>query len=128
MFHTYLLRDTTVLVELWPPHIFYVRFRDNKFLRMGSSTPRPTPNLEDQGISLSLAPPSKPRCTSCLTQQQRAFDKVQLCFLQKHIIGHLNNLCPTLFHFIIFRFTHLDLCYFSGIKLLLSCIRFTSTL
>jgi hypothetical protein len=27
---------------------------------MGSSAPRPTPNPEDQGISLSLAPPSKP--------------------------------------------------------------------
>jgi hypothetical protein len=27
---------------------------------MGSSAPRPTPNMEDQGISLSLAPPSKP--------------------------------------------------------------------
>jgi hypothetical protein len=30
------------------------------FYRMESSGPRPTPNLEDQGISLSLAPPSKP--------------------------------------------------------------------
>jgi hypothetical protein len=30
------------------------------FYRVGSSAPRPTPNLEDQGISLSLASPSKP--------------------------------------------------------------------
>jgi hypothetical protein len=68
------------------------------FYRVGSSAPRPTPNLEDQGISLSLAPPSKPvrhgwpyqqLCcrrhsfivhwyTSPLTQQQRAFDKVEI--------------------------------------------------
>jgi hypothetical protein len=38
----------------------YVRFRDNEFLHVGSSAPCPTPNLEDQGLSLSLAPPSKP--------------------------------------------------------------------
>jgi hypothetical protein len=30
------------------------------FYRVGSSVPRPTPNLEDQGISLSLVSPSKP--------------------------------------------------------------------
>jgi hypothetical protein len=42
----YLLRGATVLVELWPPRIFYVRFRDSKFYRVGSSAPRPIPNLE----------------------------------------------------------------------------------
>jgi hypothetical protein len=30
------------------------------FYRVGSLVPRPTPNPEDQGISRSLAPPSKP--------------------------------------------------------------------
>jgi hypothetical protein len=42
---TYLLRGTTVLVELWPPHVFYARFRDSKFLQGGvvSSTPNPQP-------------------------------------------------------------------------------------
>jgi hypothetical protein len=30
------------------------------FYRVGLSAPRPTPNLEDQNLSLSLAPPSKP--------------------------------------------------------------------
>jgi hypothetical protein len=30
------------------------------FYSVWSSVPRPTPSLEDQGISLSLAPPSKP--------------------------------------------------------------------
>jgi hypothetical protein len=28
-----------VLVELWPPHIFYVRFRDSKFLQGGGGCP-----------------------------------------------------------------------------------------
>jgi hypothetical protein len=54
-FVTYLLRGATVLVELMPPHIFSVRFHDNKFLQGGIISP--TPNLEDQGISLCLAPP-----------------------------------------------------------------------
>jgi hypothetical protein len=42
---TYVLHGTTVLVELWPPHIFYVRFRDIKFLqgRVVSPTPNPHP-------------------------------------------------------------------------------------
>jgi hypothetical protein len=40
---TYLLCGTTVLVELWPPHIFYVRFRDNKFLQGGVVSPTPNP-------------------------------------------------------------------------------------
>jgi hypothetical protein len=42
---TYVLHGATVLVELWPPHIFYVRFRDNKFLqgRVVSPTPNPQP-------------------------------------------------------------------------------------
>jgi hypothetical protein len=35
-------------------------FVTTNFYRVGSSAPRPTPNLEDQGISLSLASPSKP--------------------------------------------------------------------
>jgi hypothetical protein len=95
----YLLCGATVLVELWPPHIFYVRFRDNKFLQGGLSAPRLTPNLKDQGISLSLAPPSKPvrygwsyQQLCCrrhsfrvhwgiqapLTQQQSAFNKLQI--------------------------------------------------
>jgi hypothetical protein len=39
------------------------------FTRLGSSAPRPTPNLEDQGISLSLAPPSKPVRHGWLYQQ-----------------------------------------------------------
>jgi hypothetical protein len=46
LFLTYLLRGATVLVELWPPHIFYVKFRDKEFLRGGvvvSPTPNPQP-------------------------------------------------------------------------------------
>jgi hypothetical protein len=43
---TYLLCDATVLVELWQPHIFYVKFRDNKFLEGGIS---PTPNPQPGG-------------------------------------------------------------------------------
>jgi hypothetical protein len=35
-------------------------FVTTNFYSVGSSAPRPTPNLEDQGISLSLASPSKP--------------------------------------------------------------------
>jgi hypothetical protein len=31
---TYLLLGTTVLVEIWPPHVFCVRFRD-EFLQGG---------------------------------------------------------------------------------------------
>jgi hypothetical protein len=58
--NTYLLSGATVLVELWQHHTFYMRFRDSKFCRVGSSAPRPTPNLLVQGISISLAPPSKP--------------------------------------------------------------------
>jgi hypothetical protein len=41
---TYLLNGATVLVELWPPHIFYVRIHDSKFLQGGVISP--TPNLE----------------------------------------------------------------------------------
>jgi hypothetical protein len=40
---SYLLRGATVLVELWPPHIFYVRFRDSKFLQRGVVSPTPNP-------------------------------------------------------------------------------------
>jgi hypothetical protein len=35
-------------------------FVTENFCRVGSSAPCTTPNLEEQGISLSLAPPSKP--------------------------------------------------------------------
>jgi hypothetical protein len=43
--HSHSLHGATVLVELWPPHIFYVRFRDRKFLqgRVVSPTPNPQP-------------------------------------------------------------------------------------
>jgi hypothetical protein len=44
---TYLFRGATVLVELWPPQVFYVRFRGNKFLQGGVSSP--TPNLQPGG-------------------------------------------------------------------------------
>jgi hypothetical protein len=47
--YDYLLRGTTVLVEHYPPHLFYVRFRDNKFYRVGSLAPRPTPNPQPGG-------------------------------------------------------------------------------
>jgi hypothetical protein len=40
---TYLLRGATVLVELWPPHILYVRFRDSKLLQGGVVSPTPNP-------------------------------------------------------------------------------------
>jgi hypothetical protein len=76
--------------------IFCGRFRDSKFLQDGVVSP--TPNLEDQGISLNLASPSKPvrhggPTSSCaaagialefigahkpLTQQQSAFGKVKI--------------------------------------------------
>jgi hypothetical protein len=57
----YLLRGATVLVELWPPHVLlYERFHDNEFLQGGFVSHALNPNLEDQGISLSLASPSKP--------------------------------------------------------------------
>jgi hypothetical protein len=45
----YLLRGTTVLVELWPPHIFYVRFRDNSFLKGGVVSPTPKPQPGESG-------------------------------------------------------------------------------
>jgi hypothetical protein len=51
---TYSLRGTTVLVELWPPHIFYVRFRDSKFLQGGIVSPTPNPQTGGPGyLSLS---------------------------------------------------------------------------
>jgi hypothetical protein len=40
---SYLLRGATVHVELRPPHIFYVRFRDSKFLQVGVVSPTPNP-------------------------------------------------------------------------------------
>jgi hypothetical protein len=39
----YLFRGATVLVELWPPHILYVRFHDNEFLQCGVISPMPNP-------------------------------------------------------------------------------------
>jgi hypothetical protein len=44
------------------PAFLYVRFRDNEFLqgRVVSRTPNQPTNLEDQGLSSSLASPSKP--------------------------------------------------------------------
>jgi hypothetical protein len=41
---TNLLRGATVLVELWPPHVFCARFRDSNFLQGGVVSP--TPNLK----------------------------------------------------------------------------------
>jgi hypothetical protein len=40
---TYLLRGGTVLVELWPPHILHVRFRDSKCLQGAVVSPTPNP-------------------------------------------------------------------------------------
>jgi hypothetical protein len=37
-----------VLVGLWPPHIFYVRFRDSTFLQ-GGGVVSPTPNPQPGG-------------------------------------------------------------------------------
>jgi hypothetical protein len=45
---TYLLHDATVLVELWPPHILCVRFRDN-FLQGGVASPTPNPQTLGPG-------------------------------------------------------------------------------
>jgi hypothetical protein len=84
----YLLCGATVLVELWLPHIFYVRFRDNKFLQGGvvSPTPNPQPggpvwhlpqNLSGMGDPTSsyaadgIALKSSLAHTSPFTQQQR---------------------------------------------------------
>jgi hypothetical protein len=59
---TYLLHGATVLVELWPPHIYYVKFRDRKFLQDGviSPTPNPQPGgpgyLSYSGTSLETSP------------------------------------------------------------------------
>jgi hypothetical protein len=39
---TYLLHGATVLVELWPPHVFCVRFRD-EVLQGGVASPTPNP-------------------------------------------------------------------------------------
>jgi hypothetical protein len=41
----YLLTHSMALVtvELWPPHIAYVRFRDSKFLQGGVVSPTPNP-------------------------------------------------------------------------------------
>jgi hypothetical protein len=40
---SYLLRGAIVLVELWPPHIFYVRFHDSKFLQGAGRQPHAQP-------------------------------------------------------------------------------------
>jgi hypothetical protein len=42
----YLLTYSVVLVELWPPHIFDMRFREIKFLQGGVI---PTPNPQPGG-------------------------------------------------------------------------------
>jgi hypothetical protein len=44
-------------------------FVTTNLYRVGSSAPRPVTNLEDQGISLSLTPPSKPVQHGCPYQQ-----------------------------------------------------------
>jgi hypothetical protein len=46
--NTYLFCGATVLVELWPPHVLYVRFHD-KFLqgRVDSPTPNPQPGRKE---------------------------------------------------------------------------------
>jgi hypothetical protein len=59
---TYLLRDAEVLVELLPPHIWYVKFRDNEFLQDGVVNPAPNPQpggpgyLSYSGTSLKTSP------------------------------------------------------------------------
>jgi hypothetical protein len=40
---TYFLHGASVLVELWPPHILYVRFCDSKFVQGGVVSPTPNP-------------------------------------------------------------------------------------
>jgi hypothetical protein len=96
---TCILRGTTVLVELWPPHIFYARFRDSKFVQDGVVSPTPKPptwrtrvsllvwhlprNLTGMGgptssyaaagMALEFIGAHKP-----LTQQRSAFDKVEI--------------------------------------------------
>jgi hypothetical protein len=76
----------TVLVELRPPHTFYVRFHDSNFLQDGVISPMPNPNLEDQGISLSLAPPSKP--------VRHGWPYQQLCCCQHSFIVHWCTQAP----------------------------------
>jgi hypothetical protein len=58
---TYLLHGATVLAEVWPPHIFCVRFRDSKSLQSGVISPMLNPPTWRTRVSLlfSLAPPSK---------------------------------------------------------------------
>jgi hypothetical protein len=88
--HIYiLLRVATVLVELWPPHIhiLYVRFRDRKFLQNGVVNPTPNPNLEDQGISLSLVPPLKP--------VQHGWPYQQLCCRRHSVRVHWCTQAPS---------------------------------
>jgi hypothetical protein len=57
------------------------------FCRMGSSAPRPTPSLEDQGISLSVAPPSKPVRHGCPYQQ--------LCYRRRSFRVHWCTQAPS---------------------------------
>jgi hypothetical protein len=60
--NTYLLRVATLLLQLCPPHIFYVRFRDRKFLQGWVVSPTPNPHLGGpgylsySGISLETYP------------------------------------------------------------------------
>jgi hypothetical protein len=51
---TYLLRDATVLVELWLPQIFYERFRDNEFLDWGLQ-PHAQPSTWRTRVSLLVS-------------------------------------------------------------------------
>jgi hypothetical protein len=44
-----LLRGTAVLIELWPPDIFYVRFGDSIFLQGVVISPMPNPQPRGPG-------------------------------------------------------------------------------
>jgi hypothetical protein len=58
--NTYLLRGATVLVRTLAASYSTWGFVTANVYGVGSSAPHLTPNLQDQGISLILAPPSKP--------------------------------------------------------------------
>jgi hypothetical protein len=88
---TYLLRGAAVLVELWPPHILYVRFHDNEFLQGGVVSP--TPNPQPGGIITRLV--NKVSCfyetRNCITKLTRRY----LC--QMNAVQNLiPYLCTTL--------------------------------
>jgi hypothetical protein len=46
-YYLLLFCGTTVLVELWPPHLLYVKFHDKEFLQGGVVSP--TPNHQPGG-------------------------------------------------------------------------------